>query len=292
MSVAASKPFNVTLIQPPNYVHSLALKEAADYLAVALQACGYATTRSTNRILKHAHNIVFCPHLLLRGDLAEMPPDTIMFNSEQLQDTDWQFDTGVYRDVLNGHFVWDYSFRNLSKIPHGNKCVIPFLYRRELLRSDMRRKRGLSLLFYGVVTPRRKAILDALHAGGVPVRVLFGQYENLRDAQMLRSWAVLNLHKDDSAFAFEPIRCFYPLTNEVPIISEEVGDESADAFRDCVFFFERSSLIDGIRQLYRNPEFFSAKSSEMLACFKRKSPLPAVAAAAAQFLKAWDSGGP
>jgi hypothetical protein len=288
MTLQPRKPFNITLVHPQNYVHSLALKEAADYLDATLKACGYASARTTNKVFDDAHNIIFCSHLLLDKHLAGVPPDTIIFNSEQLEDSDgWHFENGVYRNILERYFVWDYSFRNLSRISHDNKCVIPFLYCRDLVRPNIPRERGSFLLFYGANTDRRRRILDALQSAGVPVRAVFGQYGYQRDALMLRSWAVLNLHKEDVAVAFEPIRCFYPLINEVPIISEEVLDPSADAFRDSIFFFEQSSLIDGILHLYTNADSFAARSGDMLASFKHKSPLADVTAAVEQFLRRW-----
>lgn len=279
------KPFNVTLIVQPGYVHSLALKEAADYLHATITACGYKSMRTINHLSKETYNIILCAHMLVREDISEIPPDTIIFNSEQLEDADgWQFESGVYQEILNRFFIWDYSPSNLSKIRHENKCLIPFLYCRKLLRTDISREKGRSLLFYGALTPRREMILDSLKVGGVPVEVLFGQYDFQRDRQMLRSWAVLNLHKEDVALAFEPIRCFYPLINGVPVISEDVDDPSAEAFRKSIFFFDKASLIDGVRNLYGNPKWFADKSREMLRAFQQTSALPDVAAAIESFL--------
>jgi hypothetical protein len=45
--------------------------------------------------------------------------------------------------------------------------------------------------------------LDALQVNGVPVEAIYGQYAFQRDTKMLSSWAVLNLHKEDVAVAFE-----------------------------------------------------------------------------------------
>lgn len=278
--------FNVTLIHPQGYVHSLALKEAADYLDATLRACGYRSARTENHVSAAAYNIIFCSHLLSPQQFAMIPSDSIIFNSEQLEDTaGWHMGDGTYPDLLSRFFVWDYSSRNLARVPHPNKCVIPFLYCRELMRADVARERGLSLLFYGAVTPRRQRILEKLQWSGVPVQAVFGEYADQRDLKMLRSWAVLNLHKDENAAAFEPIRCFYPLINAVPVISEDVSDPSADDFRDSVFFFDAASFTDAVIDLYRNQGMFGARSGEMLDAFRWKSPLPAVAEAVHSFLR-------
>src|SRR5580658_1993350 len=123
-----TKPFNVTLIQPRGYVHSLALKEAADYVDATIRQCGYASSRSSNRIANGVYNVIFCGHLLAAEVLPQIPADSIVFNSEQLDEVnDWHFATGVYRQILEKHYVWDYSAANLLHIHHSNKCQIPFL---------------------------------------------------------------------------------------------------------------------------------------------------------------------
>jgi len=278
------KPFNVTLIHPSTYVHSLALKEAADYIHAALVACGYPAARTVNQIGRNAHNIIFCAHMLGRDQLAKIPADSIIFNSEQLEDTGgWHFRGGAYQDILSGFCVWDYSPKNLSRILHDRKSLIPFRHRPELLRSGIPREHGPSLLFYGIVTPRRKRILDALQLHGVPVEIVFGEYGDARDAKLRRAWAVLNLHKSEDTRAFEPIRCFYALINEVPVISEETKDDTANEFRDCVFFFDQAALIESVKRLYADPQSFTARSRAMLQNFKMTSPLPDVAAAVERF---------
>jgi hypothetical protein len=280
------KPFNVTLIHPGTYVHALALKEAADYVHSSLLACGYATARTRNQLGRNAHNIIFCAHLLGHADITRIPSDSIIFNSEQLEDTDgWHLQGGAYQECLRRFFVWDYSPRNLEKIAHPRKSWIPFRYCQELRCVDPPRRPGASLLFYGAMTPRRRKILEELKSSGVPIEVLFGQYGGERDARLLRSWAVLNLHKSDETAAFEPIRCFYPLINAVPIISEEALDTTADDFRNAVFFFDRASLTQGVKGLCADAPSFGERSRAMLENFKRTSGLPEVSAAVESFFQ-------
>lgn len=283
--MASPRPFNVTLIQPPGFIHSLALKEAADYVHASIEACGHRAMRSVNLVASDAYNVIFCAHLL-KGELISMiPPDTIIFNSEALEDRDERrFYSAAYPGILERFFVWDYSSRNLPLIPHDNKVVIPFLHCEKLKRTDIVRAPGSALLFYGRINERRKAILDDLQRRGVPVRVLFGEYDRQRDVHMLGAWAVLNLHKTDQTRAFEPIRCFYPLINEVPVISEWASDESAAPFRESVFFTGHGSLVEDIVSLYRDRADFDARSRGMLAEFKKRNPLPSVAWAIEQFL--------
>lgn len=282
-----TRPFNVTLIQPPGFLHALALKEAADYLHATISACGYRSVRTANTIANDAHNVVVCAHLLPPEHARRIPSGSIIFNSEPLEDdAERHHYSSAYPEILDRHVVWDYSHRNLALIPHDRKAVIPFLNCPALKLSALPRRHGTSLLFYGRLTPRRRVIIDALQAGGIPVQVLFGQYETVRDVQMLQAWAVLNLHKNDDTATFEPIRCFYPLLNGVPVISESARDPAADDFADSIFFSESAALVNQIQALYRDPVAFRASSQEKLGNFLQTDPLPTVARALAGFFSA------
>jgi hypothetical protein len=281
----ARKPFNVTLIQPRAYAHSQALSDAADYVHWSIIGCEYPAARTTNQFARNAHNVVFCAHMLPDEAAARIPSDSIIFNSEQLDDPESRHPHhDGYRNLLNRCFVWDYSDSNLAQVPHNRKCVVPFGFCEPLRRRDMVREAGASLLFYGSTSPRRQEIVRALQSAGISVIWLFGEYGKERDAKILRSWAVLNMHKHDQTSAFEPIRCFYPLINDVPVISEDIADPTAGAFRSTVFFFDRTSLVAEIKRLYDNRAEFLRTSSAMLQEFRRQSPLAGVARAIDAFL--------
>jgi hypothetical protein len=257
----------------------------ADYVHATLLACGYPSVRTTNRLAGDVYNIILCAHMLHAEQLPLIPPDSIVFNSEELHDVGgWHFQSGVYREILKSCCVWDYAFRNLAHIPHERKALIPFRYCAALRRVDACRATDRSLLFYGSVTPRRKQVLDALKAQDIEVETVFGLYGARRDEKISRSWAVLNIHKSDDASGFEPIRCFYPLINRVPVVSESAADASADEFQDSLYFFDPGSLADGIRDLQANPQRFRDRSDAMFANFERKSPLDEVRAAVEEFL--------
>ena len=120
---------------------------------------------------------------------------------------------------------------------------------------------------------------------------MHGMYDVQRDAEMFNAWAVLNLHKSDDNGVFEPIRCFYPLTNRVPVLSEEVcGDATADEFRDSMFFFDRSNLADRILTLYDDDHAFAEKTSEQVRNFESKSAQHRVRAAVERFLQSVPPG--
>jgi hypothetical protein len=282
-----TKPFNVTLIVSRDYPHSLALAEVGEYLAHLIGRCGLRAELSTNAVSGDFHNIILCGHMLSPGTIASLPDDTILFNSEPLADTEgWQFATGVYRKALDRFYVWDYSQANLDKLGHRRKGLIPLLYCRGLVRRDIARETGDTLVFYGSPTPRREQLLQSLNDVGVKTKHLYGMYGEERDRIAFRSWAVLNLHKLDHVDVFEPVRCFYPLINRVPVISEEFRVEPwLEAFKASMFTLAKDTFSEQVRELYKDRAGFQAQCKRHAARFRITDPLPAVRDAVSAYLE-------
>jgi hypothetical protein len=109
-----SMKFNVTLIQPNDYTHSFALLEAAEYVNIRINQCGYESTLTKNHLEHNAINVVLCGHLIAE-ELLNVDHKLIIFNSEQLpEDSVWT--SPQYKNLLDKNFVWDYSPVNLLKI--------------------------------------------------------------------------------------------------------------------------------------------------------------------------------
>lgn len=282
-----ARPFNVVLVQPAGYAFSLALAEAAEYVAAMVRACGHEAQLRVNGLRSDAHNIVFCGHLMNRGDVARLPADTIVFNSEPLARQDkWHAGSEVYRETLERFRVWDYAQRNADAIGHARKDVLPFWYCRDLVRPRPASNEGKVLLFYGVPTPWRRAILGEIAAAGVDVQFMHNGFGAQRDAVMWNAWAVLNLHKSADNAVFEPIRCFYPLINRVPVIGEEVGgDSAAEAFRDAMFFLPRNGIAQAIRALRDDAPAFREQTAAQFDSFARKSAVEHFRAAIGRYLE-------
>jgi hypothetical protein len=282
-----TKPFNITLIMSPDYPHSLALAEVGEYLANLIGRCGLKAELSTNAVSREFHNVILCSHLLGPDGVASLPEDTILFNSEPLADAEgWQFASGLYRKALDRFYVWDYSQANLESLGHRRKDLIPLLYCRGLVRRQFGREPGDTLVFYGSLTPRRQRLLQALQETGVKTTALFGMYGQQRDRIIFRSWAVLNLHKFDDIDLFEPVRCFYPLINEIPVISEDFQAEPwLDAFKESMFTFGKDGFCEQVRELYRDAAGFQAHCKHHAARFQMTDPLPAMRAAISTYLR-------
>ena len=233
MTQDKSVKFGVTIFQPLGYAPSLVFLEAAEYVLHVIRRQGYCADFRKNRIIPGRINIVFGAHLQLKEDI-NFPEGTIIFNTEQLA-SDSKFLTSKYWRLLNEHYVWDYSSENLACINHDRKTLFPFTYTPEMVRDNPRKEKDIDLLFYGTMNARRQEIIGLLKSNGLRVREINGLFGPERDEIMFRSKAVLNLHYFQSQI-FQQIRCFYPLTQGIPVVSEPFNcDEATEFYSDCVF---------------------------------------------------------
>lgn len=277
--------FNVTIIQPPGYPHAQAVGELWIYLADVLLRSGYSARATINTLTRHETNVVLCAHLLNEQQARNLPPGTIVFNSEKLEQTDgWYLANGAYGAMIRDHTVWDYSARNIACVPHANTAQIPLYFSPTLKKQHPRHTAG-PLLFYGSMTERRKTILAGLRQAGVPVALLpFGCYGDDRDKAMYQAGAVLNLHTDDAHKVFEPVRCFHPLINGIPVITEDFHDEPLfDVYRRATFVTGPDPIADIARLLSDRPAFLS-QAARQCETFATTDPLPTVRDAVARYL--------
>ena len=98
---------------------------------------------------------------------------------------------------------------------------------------------------------------------------------------------MLNLHKLDHIDVFEPVRCFYPLINEIPVISEEFRAEPwLDAFKESMFTFGKDAFCEKVQGLYTDTAGFQAQCKRHAARFRMTDPLPAMREAISAYLRA------
>ncbi len=224
--------FEVIHVRPPGFVHAEALAEIAEYLRVMVPATAEL-------------RVIVGAHLLPASELATLPPAVVLFNSEPLGERG-----PAYREALGRHRVWDYTPVHRELVPHAR--VVPFGFCAAMVRTERVRSPGEALVFHGVVPRRRREILTGLARLRVPVRAVTGEYGVMRDVRMMRARAILNLHKTDDARVFQPVRCFYALTNRIPVISEETSDPMAEAFRPAMTFLGED-FVERVAELLRDP---------------------------------------
>jgi hypothetical protein len=218
-----------------------------------------------------ARQIVFGAHLLDERGVAALPPDAIIYNSEQiLTDSPWL--SGPYGRVLQTHPVWDYSAENVRRAAEfglGTVRHVPLGYVPELARIAPASE-DVDVLFYGSVNPRRQAVLRALDAAGLKVEALFGVYGEERDRAIARAKIVLNMHFYDARI-FEIVRVAYLLNNARAVVAECGPDTTIEPdLREAILGVPYDALVDACVQLVRHPERRAALATAGRRQFERR----------------------
>jgi hypothetical protein len=241
----------VVTIQPSGYAHSAAFDELVVCLAGGFAALGAQVDTSINQpLVGDGINVLVGAHLI--GPGYPLPDNCIVFNVEQIRSGRYAQPTH-YLDLLKRFLVLDYSARNIEHIRQrtGNEHVylcklgtVP-----ALSRIESTPEQDVDVLFYGVVNDRRKAILDALVAAGVKVKVLTGVYGAERDKWIARSKIVLNLHFYDDHI-HEIVRTSFLMANRKAIVSEIADDtEIDDDIREGLVAVTSEAIVETCKQL-------------------------------------------
>src|SRR5262249_8533318 len=118
--------------------------------------------------------------------------------------------------------IWDYSPTNLPFLAWlGCQDVrhIPMGYAPRLERIAPATQRDIDVLVYGRLNPRRKQVLEGLHARGLRVKGQAGCFGAVRDREIARAKIMLNVHQFDTHH-LEEIRIAYLLNNRCFVVSE------------------------------------------------------------------------
>jgi hypothetical protein len=243
--------YNLTLIQPENYTHSAALAELAETLIYGLDALHLPFQFTMNTIAEDCANIVLGAHLLDAETMGALPPDTIVYNSEQIgANSAWI--TPAYLDLLKRCVVWDYSEENIRRMENadiqGTKFV-PIGYMPQLTRIPAAVAQDIDVLFYGSINERRRAVLEGLIKKGLRIEFLVGVYREARDGYIARAKVVLNMHYYD-ANIFETVRVAYLLANEKAVVAECNPTTALEAdIREAVRAVPYDALIETCAEL-------------------------------------------
>lgn len=165
-------------------------------------------------------------------------------------------------------------------------ATVPLGYSPALRRDDVKRVEGSDLLFHGEITPHRARMIQGLRERGVPVLVAGGTTGDERDRLMRGAWAVLDLRTDERDRVLDPVHCFYPLANGVPVVAEafDVEPQYAD-LADCLFVAETSELVERVARLHHVRHALSSEWAFKLAHFRQLDRTEAVRAAAEEALR-------
>ena len=221
--------YNICLIKPDQYIHSLAFIELAELLLYSLQELGFEIQMQFNQLDDNARNILIGCHLLDTALIKSVPKSSIIINTEQIYADFTNWNLPIMEWVK--HFeTWDYSERNIIKFHELGLERIKHLkigFQKELARIPQSSVQDIDVLFYGTMNERRITVINLLKAAGLKVHTAFGIYGLERDQLISRSKIVLNNHFYHSHI-FEIIRVFYLMTNSVAVVGEVNPSTSID----------------------------------------------------------------
>ena len=276
------KKINLNIICPtPEWTHYQCIREVIIYFDYYLNKMGFEVAISKNNFNMDSINIVFFAFFLPFD--FDIPKNTIIFNTEDLNKSKDQSqmmgamqEAGrdkFYFDLLEKFPVIDWSYHNLDKINNQNKIHLPLLFC-EKLKTNFLRTNKQYFLFVGALTDYRKKILLQL-SKKIDLRTIDTEtgsdYGFYRDKLIMEACAIINLHKNEEVDCFESVRCFYPLINKVPVISEEVNFHKKDNYyHDSVFFIKKKLFISEFLNLINDKVEFENKSKIKLSNFEKK----------------------
>ena len=213
--------FQLVTIRPWGTRFGRSWAEALDSARYGLLSLGIDAPLNVNHIDAGATPILFGAHHLAPGDVSQLPDDAILYNFEQLLPGYYWF-RPEYLALLRRFQVWDYAAPNVRWL-HASGVApdaryMPPGYVPQWTRMPAAAE-DVDVLFYGLISPRRRALLAALQARGIVLKVLDGVFGEERDSWIARARIVLNLRLEDKGH-FESLRVNYLMANRKAVVTE------------------------------------------------------------------------
>ncbi len=241
--------YNIVLMQPPGYVHSLAFQDVGNLLLHSFRSLGLHAEVRSNAFEPWSMNIVLGYHLLTDTSIFDRCR-CIPYQLEQLSEQDGWL-TPQQPILLQKSFeIWDFSPRNITFMADRGMTrtrLVPLGFH-EQCRTIIKSQEDIDVLFYGSLTPRRRAVIEAL-AKHCTVKALFGIYGAERDSYIARSRIILNMHQF-AAQLMEEVRLSYLLNNHCFIVSE---DSPANPYEGAIVTAPYDRLVDSCLRYLSDP---------------------------------------
>jgi hypothetical protein len=234
--------FHIVHVVPDPKLHGLyGYREVIETLQWGLASLGHPTTVATNAFSAGSVNIVLGFQMLPEADLDRAPPDTIVYNFEQLAGIAPDALKSAYRAAARRLRVWDYSEHNLATwatLDPARKVVhVPVGWAPILARIPRDVAQDIDVLFYGVPGQRRLAVYSQLCQTGASCVFACGLYAASRDSLIARAKLVLNVDLNDTRRVFEIVRVSYLLANAKAVVAALHAHTLVEAdLRDAVAF--------------------------------------------------------
>lgn len=242
---------------PSRRLHGLnGYKEVIETVGWGLEQLGHQVTSAVNATASDAVNIIFGAQVLPIATLKQFPPDTIIYNFEQMRNVAADLireETKYYARAPHLR-LWDYSGANVPcwhDLGRRQVKVVPVGYAPILTRIPKAPQQDIDVLIYGTSGERRLQVFHALSQLGVSTLFVSGLYGPARDDLISRSKIVLNINLYRETRIFEIVRVSYLLANKKAVVADlDVNTSVDDDIRPVVKFAgSLKELIDTCLQL-------------------------------------------
>lgn len=258
-----TRQFNLTLFRPdhPRFRIMDSHLEVMHSLQWGFQALGMDCTMHINQIDPQRTNIVFGWIIGAQmGALAQLPPDSILYNFEQFSERD--IASTAMATLAQRFQIWDYSAVNLPRWQACNPLHQPYhapvSFAPNLVRVPVAAEPDIDMLYVGSVSAGRAARLAELsgHVSRPAVVSMQNVWGTVRDGFMGRSRLMLNIGDGNPALRiFEIVRVSYYLANGLAVVCEDVpGQHIEDDMREALLRVPRERLPDTCTSLLQTPD--------------------------------------
>jgi len=218
--------FHIAHIIPHPRLHGLnGYREVIETVHWGLTALGHEVSFAVNTFSQGAVNIVFGFQMLTEDALHELPPDTVIYNFEQmvgLPTPELKKNYAIAASRLN---VWEYSVFNLPAWQKLNPSRpvrhVPVAWAPILGRIAEAKVQDIEVLIYGSPGELRLRVFYDLCNRGLSCLFACGFYGPARDELIARSRIVLNVNLLDHSRIFEIVRVSYLLANKKAVIADK-----------------------------------------------------------------------
>lgn len=229
-------------------------REVIETVQWGLMSLGLETTVGTNSISATATNIVLGSQMLDPAAIDALPPDTIVYNLEQIAGVDVGLLKPSFRAAARRLQVWEYSERNFSAWeqlqPARPVAHVPIGWAPVLARIPRAEPQDIDVLHYGMPNEFRLSVFNELCTRGLSCAYLCGLYGAGRDGLIARSKLVLNLNYYSFARIFEIVRVSYLLANAKAVVSDLHPDSFVEAdLREAVALVPPAEIADCCQRL-------------------------------------------
>ncbi|WP_431857360.1 hypothetical protein [Azospirillum sp.] len=258
------QPVCISVINTP-------VDEVAESLRHGLAELGFAPTVVPDALIPGVPTIIMGGHQL--GNWAPVPADAVIFNLEQLGAA--PHITPTYLAKLGGHTVWDYSRTNIAWLrERGINASAQWIrvgYSPGLTRIPQAPAQDIDVVFYGSLSPRRIAVLQALKERGLNVAVLHRMFGAERDGYIARAKVVLNVNYYDAQI-FEIVRTSFLLSNRKATVIEAADDGDVEPdFRTAAAVAPYNRLVEACCALVADDARRRALEEEAFRVFSGRS---------------------